>query len=117
MTILKPKILRIIKWSLVSAFLVVFVLLSLTIGVKNSTIKELRKDVNYKTEIIDSLQKRNNALSAMDCITVNCTFEVMNKNIFAVSNTVATQIAKETATITRREVISALDSLNQINKN
>lgn len=113
---LKNKKLKLILLGITVAFLIVFIVLCVAVGKKNAKLKTYKNSMKQTELVIDSLKLQNKVLGDMTCITVNCTFEVNNKNIFAVSNTVATQIAKETATLTKREVVSALDTLNKIKK-
>lgn len=105
---------RLILGGILTAFLIVFIVLCVAVSKKNAKIKSYKNELKNVELVVDSLKLQNKALGDMSCITVNCTFEVTNKNIFAVSNTVATQIARETATLTKREVVSALDTLNKI---
>lgn len=113
---LKNKKLKLILLGVTVVFLIVFVVLCVAVGKKNSKLKAYKNSMKQTELVVDSLKLQNKVLGDMTCITVNCTFEVNNKNIFAVSNTVATQIAKETATLTKREVVSALDTLSKIKK-
>lgn len=105
---------RLILGGILTAFLIVFIVLCIAVSKKNSKLKAYKNELKNVELVVDSLKLQNKVLGDMSCITVNCTFEVTNKNIFAVSNTVATQIARETAALTKKEVISALDTLNKI---
>lgn len=99
---------RLILESILTAFLIVFIVLCVTINKKNIKIKAYKNELKNVELVIDSLERTNKLLSSQDCITVNCTFEITNKNIFSASNIVATQIAKEAASITRKEILDSL---------
>ena len=82
--------------------------LAIAVGVKNKTLKAQKVGIANLQEQVDSLTRYNKQLAAMDAITVNCTFNVNNKNIFSVNTTQANQIAKTFAEMTRQEVLDSL---------
>lgn len=99
---------RLILGSILTAFLVVFIVLCVAVSKKSTKIKTYKNELRRVELVVDSLERTNKLLSSQDCITVNCTFEITNKNIFSASNIVATQIAKEAASITRKEILDSL---------
>lgn len=102
------KTIKIIAYCIEAAIIITLIALAVATGAKNRTIKAQKAEIANLQEQVDSLSKYNKQLAAMDAITVNCTFNVNNKNIFSVNTTQANQIAKTFAEMTRQEVLDSL---------
>lgn len=102
------KTIKIIAISVEVALVATLIALCIAVGVKNRTIKTQKVEIANLQEQVDSLSLYSKQLAAMDAITVNCTFNVNNKNIFSVNTTQANQIAKTFAEMTRQEVLDSL---------
>lgn len=102
------KTIKIIAISVEVALVATLIALCIAVGVKNRTIKTQKVEIANLQEQVDSLARYSKQLAAMDAITVNCTFNVNNKNIFSVNTTQANQIAKTFAEMTRQEVLDSL---------
>lgn len=111
---------NVIKWiriGIEGAFLLVFVILAITVGVKNKTIKTLKQQVRTECLYADSLQARCERYGQMDGISVSTTFVVNNKNIMSLTSNAVSNVTRNYAVMTKEEVLNALDSLNKLNKN
>lgn len=112
---------KIYKWAkgigygLLGAFLGVFLLLCISVGVKNSNIKSYKAQLKAQTEMIDSLQNQCDKLSSLEGIQVNTTFVVNNKTVLGVNTNAINDLSRTYASFTRGEVLNALDSLERIN--
>ena len=104
-----------IKWiaaAIEAAFLIVFILLAITVGVKNKTIKAQKQQIKAQIETIDSLKAKCDQLWGMDCITINTVCNITQKGL--VNTTASTQISKTVAQYTRGELVAALDSISRM---
>lgn len=109
---------NVIKWiriGIEGAFLLVFAILAITVGVKNKTIKKLKANQMDQTELVLKANARADSLAKLNCISVTSNVIVNQKGLVNLQQ--ATQISKSIATATRGEVLLALDSLNKLNKN
>lgn len=109
---------NVIKWiriGIEGAFLLVFAILAITVGVKNKTIKKLNANQMDQTELALKANARADSLAKLNCISVTSNVIVNQKGLVNLQQ--ATQISKSIATATRGEVLLALDSLNKLNKN
>ena len=104
---------KIIAGAIAAAFVLVFIILCITIGVKNKTIKAQKNTIKAQIETIDSLQAKCDQLWGMDCITVNTICNIQQKGL--VNTTASTQISKTVAEYTRGELVMALDSISKAN--
>lgn len=100
-----------IAYGIMTAFVVVFILLCVAVGVKNKTIKTLKAKEYDNTEYVANLRAYADSLAKLECVTVNNTVVINQKGL--VNTTQANQISKTVATYTRDEVIHALDSINK----
>lgn len=103
-----------LKWiaaAVEAAFLIVFILLAVAVGVKNKTIRQAKATIKTQTETIDSLKAKCDQLWGMDCITINTVCNITQKGL--VNTTASTQISRTVAEYTRGELITALDSLSR----
>jgi len=108
------KINKVAKWitySLMAAFVVVFIILCVAVGQKNKAIKKLKSNYTDQTELVIKANARADSLAKLECVTVNNTVVINQKGL--VNTTQANQISKTVATYTRDEVLHALDSLNK----
>lgn len=103
-----------IAYGLLGAFLGVFILLCVAVGVKNKTIKKLKANQMDQTELVMKANARADSLAKLNCISVTSNVIVNQKGLVNLQQ--ATQISKSIATATRGEVLLALDSLQKINK-
>lgn len=103
-----------IAYGLLGAFLGVFILLCVAVGVKNKTIKKLKANQMDQTELVLKANARADSLAKLECVTVNTTIVMNNKGLVNVNQT--NQISRTVAEYTRGEVLLALDSLQKINK-
>lgn len=111
---------KVIKWiriGIEGAFLLVFVILAITVGVKNRTIKTLKDQIRKEWVLTDSLQDRCNRLGQMEGISVQTTFVINNKNIMSLSSNAVSNVTRNYAVMTKEEVLNALDSLNNLKNN
>lgn len=109
------KVAKGIAYGLLGAFLGVFILLCVTVGVKNKNLKTYKAKIKAQTEQIDSLTNRCNQLSSLEGIQVNTTFVVNNKTVLGVNTNAINDLSRTYATFTRGEVLYALDSLKRAN--
>lgn len=109
-----------IKWiriGIEGAFLLVFAILAITVGVKNRTIKTLKDQIRKEWVLTDSLQDRCNRLGQMEGISVQTTFVINNKNIMSLTSNAVSNVTRNYAVMTKEEVLNALDSLNNLKNN
>lgn len=107
---------NVIKWiriGIEGAFLLVFVILAITVGVKNKNLKTYKAKINDQTELVMKANARADSLAKLECVTVNTTIVMNNKGLVNVNQT--NQISRTVAEYTRGEVLLALDSLNKAN--
>lgn len=100
-----------IAYGIMTAFVVVFIALCISVGVKNKTIKSLKAKEYDQTEYVANLRSYADSLAKLNCITVTSNVIVNQKGLVNMQQ--ATQISKSVATATREEVLHALDSLNK----
>lgn len=100
-----------IAYGIMTAFVIVFIALSIAVASKNKTIKSLKAKEYDQTEYVANLRSYADSLARLECVTVNNTVVINQKGI--VNTTQANQISKTVATYTREEVLHALDSLNK----
>lgn len=105
---------KLIIGALVSVIVIGLVLACIGLGIKSSKVGIYKDTIKAQTAKIDSLQRKCDELGNMDCITVNTTFEINNKNILSVNTTQANNISRTYASYTKKEVLAALDSLNKL---
>lgn len=87
--------------------------LSIAVSVKTGKIRRLKNDIRQKELVIDSLEKRCEALGNMDAIRVTTTFQVKNINTLGIQHTGNIQQLSESYAAYTRQYL--LDSV--INKN
>lgn len=114
---LNENVIRWIRIGIEGAFLLVFAILAITVGVKNRTIKNLKQQVRTECLYADSLQARCERYGQMDGISVSTTFVINNKNIMSLTSNAVSNVTRNYAVMTKEEVLNALDSLNNVNKN
>lgn len=102
---MKRKVIAIIA---IVVVLLLVVALSAAAATKQSKIKELKKEVTELTMKADSLSEEVQFLGAMDVIRVNVTFTLNQKNVASINFGNYQNIAKEVASITRRELLDSL---------
>lgn len=110
------KIYKIANWiayGIIAAFVVVFIILCISVGAKNKTIKAYKGQIKAQTEEYAGLQAYADSLAKLECVTVNNTVVINQRGL--VNTTQANQISKTVATYTREEVLHALDSINKAN--
>lgn len=94
-------------------FIVMVVIIMLIV---NHRIKENIDLEKSKTELlqhkIDSLVNENNRLKSLNCITINTSINLNNKNIFSTNKTDITNYVSTISKITREELLKHLDSIN-----
>lgn len=114
---INENVIRWIRIAIEGAFLLVFVILAITVGVKNKKIRELKEEMKTEYSIVDSLQARCERYGQMEGISVSTTFVINNKNIMSVNTNAVSNVTRNYAVMTKEEVLKAIDSLNNINKN
>lgn len=102
-----------IAYSLSAAFVAVFIILCIAVGVKNHKIKEYKEALKFQCEVTDSLQRTVNDLWGQECVKVDVICNIQQKGLVNVQQT--TQVAKSVATYTRGEMVMALDSVRRAN--
>lgn len=102
-----------IQTAIGAAFLVVFIILCIAVAAKNKTIRTQKQQLKAQIETIDSLRFRCDQLWAEDAITINVQCNLQQKGVVNLNQT--NQIARTVATITRGEVIAAIDSISKAN--
>lgn len=112
---LNENVIRWIRIAIEGTFLLVFIALAVTVAVKNKTIKKLKSNYTDQTELVLKANARADSLAKLNCISVTSNVIVNQKGLVNLQQ--ATQISKSVATATREEVLNALDSLNNVNKN
>ena len=110
---MKRKVIVIIA---IVGILILIVALSAATATKQNKIKELKQEVTELTMKADSLNEELQYLGAMDVIRVNVTFTLNQKNVASINFGNYQNIAKEVASITRRELLDSL-RCNPIQKN
>lgn len=94
-------------------FIVMVVIIMLSV---NHRIKENIDLEKSKTELlqhkIDSLVNENNRLKSLNCITINTSINLNNKNIFSTNKTDIANSVSTISKITREELLKHLDSIN-----
>lgn len=106
---------KLIIYTITTVILISLTAACIGLGIKSSKVKMYKDTIKAQTAQIDSLQRKCEELGNMDCITVNTTFEIHNKNVLSVNTTQANNISKTYSTLTKYEVLAALDSLNNSN--
>lgn len=108
------KITKVISTVIGIAVLLSIVGLSISTSAYKRKTKRLKAEKTELVQVIDSLKKRCERLENMDAITVNTTFEVKNINTLGVQRNGNMQMLAESyASLTRRNVLQAIDSLNK----
>lgn len=102
------KVAKLITYSLMAAFVVVFIILCVAVGQKNKAIKNYKSELKAQTEQIDSLKKYNRELGELNGLQVNVTFQFTQKNVLSFSQNNCQNIAKEVAQLTRKELLDSL---------
>ena len=88
--------------------------LSISTSAYKAKTRRLKADIKKSEQVIDSLRKRCERLENMDAITVNTIFEVKNINTLGVQHNGNMQmIAESYASLTRKNILQAMDSLNK----
>lgn len=105
---------KLIIYTITTVIIIALTIACVALGIKSSKVNMYRDTIKEQTAQIDSLQRKCEELGNMDCITVNTTFEINNKNILSVNTTQANNISRTYATYTKNEVLAALDSLDKI---
>lgn len=93
------------------AFVLVFIALCITVGVKNKNIKKYKTTIARQEQVIDSLEWQNGRMAAMDCVYITCNMEVKSTNVLGVNTVKGDNIVKDIVVLTRKEVLDALDSI------
>lgn len=100
------------KIVIVAALAVVLVTLLVALIVstakRKTTIKHLNQELTELQIVADSLADECQYLGAMDVIRINVNFNLNQKNIASINFGNYKNIAKEVATITRRELLDSL---------
>lgn len=107
------KAVKYVAYGIEIAFLAVFIILCVAVTAKNKTIKAQKNTIKAQIETIDSLRFRCDQLWAEDAITINVQCNLQQKGVVNLNQT--NQIARTVATITRGEVIAAIDSITRAN--
>lgn len=108
---------NIIKWiayGIEAAFLIVFIVLCVAISAKNKTIRTQKQQLKAQIETIDSLKLKCDQLWGMDCVSISVICNLQQKGVVNLNQ--STQISKSVAEYTRGELLTAIDSLNKVNK-
>ena len=108
---------NIIKWiayGIEAAFLIVFIVLCVAVSAKNKTIKAQKAELKAQIETIDSLKLKCDQLWGMDCVSISVICNMQQKGL--INTAASTQISKSIAEYTRGELLTAIDSLNKVNK-
>jgi hypothetical protein len=106
---------KLIIYTITTAIIIALTIACISLGIKSSNVKTYKDTIKAQTVQIDSLKHKCDELGNMDCITVNTTFTINNKNVLSVNMTQANNISRTYSTLTKYEVLHALDSLNSIN--
>ena len=89
-------------------FLAVFAVLCIAVSKKNVKIKTLEKEIVRQELVIDSLQKYNKQLAAINGISVSVEFNMKSTNVLGINTNNCANIAKEIAQYTRGELLDSL---------
>lgn len=114
---INPNVIKWIRIGIEAAFLLTFLFLCITVGVKNKTIRVLKEQVKTECAYADSLQARCERYGQMEGISVSTTFVINNKNVLSLTSNVINDVTRNYAVMTKQEVLNALDSLQKINNN
>lgn len=105
-----------LKWITVSvaiAIAITIITLSCVCSSQHKKIVNYKSQVKALTEQVDSLARANTALGSLNAININCSIKIESKNILGVSTINSNNIAKSVSTMTRQELLMALDSLQK----
>lgn len=105
------KIANWIAYGIIAAFIVVFIILCISVGAKNKTIKGYKQQLKAQTEEYADIQAYADSLAKLECVTISNTIVVNQRGL--INTTAANNISKTVATYTREELLNALDSLNK----
>ena len=102
------KIINTIAYTILACMVIAIIWLSVSCSKKSATIKDARMKEKQYEIVIDSLQKRINALGDMDAIRCDVTFQMRNVNTLGIQKVNAQQVANQVATYTRKELLDSI---------
>lgn len=105
------KITRWLSYSLLGLIVAIFITMCIVTGYCNNRYRALAREYNAVIEQRDSIRRECSRLGSLDCITVNMSLTINNKNALGVTINQGTQISRTMAKYTRDEVLTAMDSL------